>query len=418
MRRLIGRVFQAAFATVASAIVLGSLSASPGAAQKIEGLAPTPPMGWNSWNHYGCNIDEALIRETADALVSSGLRDAGYVNVNLDDCWHGERDENGNIQADPERFPSGMKALGDYLHARGLKFGIYSDAGTQTCAGRPGSQGYEFQDARRYAEWGVDYIKYDWCNTGEGAEQRNPREAYRTMSRAIAASGRPMVLSVCEWGDNEPWLWAGQYGHLWRTTGDIINCWDCTVGHGAWSSSGILPILDQQDKLRSFGGRDGWNDPDMMEVGNLPTLAENRSHFAMWAMLAAPLIIGSDVPGMTPEITAILANKRLIAINQDPLGRGAMKWIATPDWEIWAKPLTDGEWAIAMLNRGDEAQSISIDWAAVELKDDTFGHRAEFAQRSYTLTDAWSGKAAGDTRTALTSKVAPRDTAVFRLRPI
>ena len=227
-----------------------------------------------------------------------------------------------------------------------------------------------------------------------------------------------MVLSVCEWGDNEPWLWAGQYGHLWRTTGDIINCWDCTVGHGAWSSSGILPILDQQDKLRSFGGRDGWNDPDMMEVGNLPTLAENRSHFAMWAMLAAPLIIGSDVPGMTPEITAILANKRLIAINQDPLGRGAMKWIATPDWEIWAKPLTDGEWAIAMLNRGDEAQSISIDWAAVELKDDTFGHRAEFAQRSYTLTDAWSGKAAGDTRTALTSKVAPRDTAVFRLRPI
>ncbi|WP_370179332.1 glycoside hydrolase family 27 protein [Alteriqipengyuania sp.] len=403
---------------MASAIVLGSLSATPGAAQKIEGLAPTPPMGWNSWNHYGCNIDETLIRETADALVSSGLRDAGYVNVNLDDCWHGERDGNGNIQPDPERFPSGMKALGDYLHARGLKFGIYSDAGTQTCAGRPGSQGYEFQDARRYAEWGVDYIKYDWCNTGKGDEQRNPREAYRTMSRAIAASGRPMVLSVCEWGDNEPWLWAGQYGHLWRTTGDIINCWDCTVGHGSWSSSGILPILDQQDKLRSFGGPDKWNDPDMMEVGNLPTLAENRSHFAMWAMLAAPLIIGSDVPGMTPEITAILANKRLIAINQDPLGRGAMKWIATPDWEIWAKPLADGEWAIALLNRGDEAQSISIDWAAVELKDDTFGHRAEFAQRSYTLTDAWSGKAAGDTQTALTRKVGPRDTAVFRLRPI
>ncbi len=403
---------------IGTATLLAGLGITPATAQKIEGLAPTPPMGWNSWNHYGCNIDENLIRETADALVASGLRDAGYVNVNLDDCWHGERDAAGNIRPDPERFPSGMKALGDYLHARGLKFGIYSDAGTNTCAGRPGSQGYEFQDARRYAEWGVDYVKYDWCATGEDEEQRNPREAYRTMSRAIAASGRPMVLSVCEWGDNEPWLWAGQYGHLWRTTGDITNCWDCTVGHGSWSSSGILPILDQQDELRPHGGPDGWNDPDMMEVGNLPTLAENRSHFAMWAMLAAPLIIGTDVPGMTPEITAVLANPGLIAINQDRLGRGAMKWIATPQWEAWAKPLADGEWAIALLNRSGETQRVEIDWASVELKDDTFGHRAEFAQQAYAMTDAWSGAAAGDTRRKLARELAPRDTAVFRLRPL
>ena len=260
-------------------------------------LAATPPMGWNSWNHYGCNIDEALIKRTADALVASGLRDAGYRYVNLDDCWHGARDERGDIQPDPERFPSGMKALGDYLHARGLKFGIYSDAGEKTCAGRPGSQGREFQDAAQYARWGVDYVKYDWCATGTGAAQRNPREAYVTMARAIAASGREMVLAICEWGENQPWLWGRGIGQLWRTTGDITNCWDCEIGHGSWSSSGILPILDKQRAVRGFAGPGGWNDPDMMEVGNLPTLAENRSHFAMWAMLAAPLIIGTDVPG-------------------------------------------------------------------------------------------------------------------------
>ena len=397
---------------------LAGLVNSPAAAQKSEGLALTPPMGWNSWNHYGCDIDETLIRQTADALVSSGLRDAGYTYVNVDDCWHGERDGAGNIQPDPERFPSGMKALGDYLHARGLKFGIYSDAGMQTCAGRPGSQGHEYQDARRYAEWGVDYIKYDWCNTGEGVEQRNPREAYRTMGNAIAASGRAMVLSVCEWGDHDPWLWAGQYGHLWRTTGDIINCWDCTVSHGSWSSSGVLPILDQQARLRKYGGPDGWNDPDMMEVGNLPTLAENRSHFAMWAMLAAPLIIGTDVPDMKPEITAILTNPRLIEINQDEAGQGAMKWIATPDWEVWAKPLADGGWAIAILNRSGETQRVTLDWGAVELKDDTFGRQTDFAQMHYTLTDAWTGSKQSDTRTPLTREVAPHDTAVFRLRPM
>ncbi len=220
--------------------------AAPTAAQKAEGLALTPPMGWNSWNHYGCNIDEALIRRTADALVASGLRDAGYVYVNLDDCWHGERDAQGAIQPDPQRFPSGLKALGDYLHARGLKFGIYSDAGATTCAGRPGSRGHEFADARQYAAWGVDYVKYDWCATGTGAAQRNPREAYATMSRAIAAAGRPMVLAICEWGENEPWSWGRDYGHLWRTTGDITNCWDCEESHGNWSSFGVLPILDKQ----------------------------------------------------------------------------------------------------------------------------------------------------------------------------
>ena len=401
----------------AGAMLLAS-AAMPTQAQKAEGLALTPPMGWNSWNHYGCNIDEKLIKRTADAIVSSGLRDAGYVYVNLDDCWHGQRDSAGNIQPDPERFPSGMKALGDYLHARGLKFGIYSDAGATTCAGRPGSQGHEFQDARQYAAWGVDYVKYDWCNTGQGEAQRNPREAYATMSRAIAAAGRPMILSICEWGDNEPWLWGREYGHLWRTTGDITNCWDCELGHGNWLSHGILRILDKQVPLRAYSGPGGWNDPDMMEVGNLASLAENRSHFAMWAMLAAPLIMGTDVPGMTAETRAILTNRRLIAIDQDPLGIPAMRWRAYPDYEIWAKPFAGERWAIALLNRSDEAQDVKVDWAHGELRDDMHGLDPAFATRTYALENAWTGAAEGTTGVPLERRVAPRDTLVILLTPL
>jgi len=393
------------------------LLAVPAAAQKAEGLALTPPMGWNSWNHHACNIDETLIKRTADAIVSSGLRDAGYVYVNLDDCWHGARDADGKIQPDPQRFPSGMKALGDYLHERGLKFGIYSDAGAQTCAGRPGSQGYEFQDALQYAAWGVDYVKYDWCNTGTGPAQRNPREAYATMSRAIAASGRPMILSICEWGDNDPWLWGKEVGHLWRTTGDITNCWDCELGHGNWLSHGVLRILDKQVPLRAHSGPDGWNDPDMMEVGNMATAAENRSHFAMWAMLSAPLIMGTDVPGMTAETRAVLTNQRLIAIDQDPLGLAAMRWRAYPDYEIWAKPMANDRWAIALLNRSDREQRISVDWTHGELRDDLHGRDPAFATRTYAIENAWSGAAEGTTASPLERRVGPRDTLVLTLTP-
>ena len=399
------------------AILLALAAPHPASAQKFEGLALTPPMGWNSWNHYGCNIDETLIKRTADALVASGLRDAGYVYVNLDDCWHGERDANGNIQPDSQRFPSGMKALGDYLHERGLKFGIYSDAGAMTCAGRPGSQGHEFQDARQYAAWGVDYVKYDWCNTGQGEAQRNPREAYATMSRAIAAAGRPMILSICEWGDNEPWLWGKEVGHLWRTTGDITNCWDCELGHGNWLSHGVLRILDKQVPLRAYSGPGGWNDPDMMEVGNLASAAENRSHFAMWAMLAAPLIMGTDVPGMTAATRAILTNPRLIAIDQDPLGLPAMRWRAYPEYEIWAKPLAGDRWAIALLNRSGEEQRVTVDWAHGELRDDMHGRDPAFATKSYSIENAWTGAAEGTTANPLERRVAPRDTLVFTLTP-
>jgi len=395
-----------------------ALVAVPASAQKFAELARTPPMGWNSWNHYGCEIDEALIRGTADAMVANGMRDAGYVYVNIDDCWQGERDADGFLQPDPQRFPSGIKALADYVHARGLKLGIYSDAGAKTCGGRAGSQGHEYQDALQFARWEVDYLKYDWCNTGTGAAQRNPREAYTTMRDALRAAGRPIVFSICEWGDNKPWEWAPEIGHLWRTTGDIVNCWNCEIGHGSWTSWGILDILDKQAGLRKYAGPGAWNDPDMLEVGNLPTLAENRSHFALWAMLAAPLIAGTDVIGMRPEIAAILTNPRLVAIDQDPLGLQGFAWIRTPEIEVWARPLSGDKWAIAALNRSDTQRNRTIDFSQVPLSDDLNQKFAGIGERHYRITDEWTGERRGTTREPLAVTVGARDTAVFLLTPI
>ncbi len=397
------------------AAALGTSSVA--AAQKAPDLALTPPMGWNSWNHHGCDIDEQLIRETADAMIANGMRDAGYVYVNLDDCWQGERDADGFIQPDPKRFPSGMKALGDYLHQRGFKFGIYSDAGSKTCAGRAGSQGFENQDALQYARWGVDYLKYDWCNTGTGPAQRNPREAYATMRDALHRSGRPIVFSICEWGDNKPWEWAGEIGHLWRTTGDITNCWSCRIGHGSWESLGVLDIVDKQAGLRRHAGPGRWNDPDMMEVGNLPELAQNRSHFAMWAMLAAPLIAGTDVTGMSPQIAEVLTNPGIIAINQDKLGLQGFTWFKSPEIDVWARPLTGDRWAIAIVNRSAAARAHTIDWGREPLGDDLNQRFAKIGERHYRLIDSWSGKAIGDTAQPLSVRLAPFDNAVFVLEP-
>ncbi len=394
-----------------------TLFSAPASAQKFEGLALTPPMGWNSWNEYACNIDERLIRATADRMVANGMRNAGYTYVNLDDCWHGRRDENGIIQPDPVRFPSGIKALADYIHARGMKIGIYSDAGAKTCGGKPGSQGHEYQDAFQYARWGIDYLKYDWCSTGDGAAKRNPQEAYRTMRDAIRAAGRPMILSICEWGDSKPWEWAADVGHLWRTTGDIINCWDCVVSHGSWFSSGILSILDRQAPLRTAAGPGHWNDPDMMEVGNLPTFAENRSHFTMWAMLAAPLIAGTDLERASPDILKILTDRDAIAVNQDKLGIQAFPWIKRADVEIWAKPLDRGEWAIAVLNRSNAPQVTAIEWGRYELKDDSFARDAKLSTTRYDIRDLWTKKSVGNTGVATQVRTGAHETMLFRLSP-
>ncbi len=388
-------------------------------AQKFEELALTPPMGWNSWNTFACDIDEKLIRETADKLVSSGMRDAGYIYLNIDDCWHGERDSKGFIHPDPARFPSGIKALADYVHARGLKLGIYSDAGDKTCGGHPGSNGHEYQDAITYAEWGVDYLKYDWCNT----ENLSAPGAYRTMRDALRSAGRPIVLSICEWGDNKPWLWGKEMGQLWRTTGDIINCWDCEVDHGSWSSWGILRILDMQDGLRKYAGPGHWNDPDMMEVGNGMSANEDRAHFSLWVMLAAPLIAGNDLRSMSKDTLEILTNKKAIAINQDPLGVQAFKFKVDGEVEYWFKPMADKKWAMLVLNRGDKSTRIKFNFKKEEVIDPDFPsesekYKANFRASRYTIYDVWEDQNAGTTAKSLSLKLDPHSVKLYQLEKI
>ena len=389
-------------------IVLFSATA---AAQKFENLALTPPLGWNSWNRFGCEVSEKLIRETADAMVSSGMKDAGYNYVVIDDCWHGTRDKNGFIQPNAEHFPSGMKALGDYIHAKGLKFGIYSDVGAKTCGGKPGSRGYEYQDAMTYASWGVDYLKYDWCNS----EGLNPIGAYTTMRDALYKTGRPIVFSVCEWGDNKPWEWAKPIGHLWRTTGDITHCWDCEENHGTWSSFGIMRILDKQKGLRVHAKPGNWNDPDMMEVGNGMTMAEDRAHFSLWAMLAAPLIAGNDLREMSKETRAILTNKEIIAVNQDALGISAFPAISEDGFEVWAKPLSNGDWAMCFLNRGAAAKTVNFNWKDNFIKDDFAQRQFDAKKDTYKIRDLWAKKDLGTTDSAFKTVVGSHDVVVLRL---
>ncbi|UTF58625.1 glycoside hydrolase family 27 protein [Gilvimarinus sp. DA14] len=390
------------------------LSVNAAAEKKFEGLADTPPMGWNSWNTFDCDVDENMIREMADAMVESGMRDAGYEYINIDDCWHGERDENGEIQVSEEHFPSGMKALADYVHSKGLKLGIYSDAGDTTCAGRPGSRGHEYQDARTYAEWGIDYLKYDWCDT----ENINPIGAYTTMRDALHEAGRPIYYSICEWGDNQPWEWAQDIGHSWRATGDIYPCWDCSYNWGSWSSLGVLKILDiRKDlRLRQYAGPGHWNDYDMMEVGNGMTEAEDRSHFSLWAMLNSPLITGNDLRSMSDTTREILTNKEIIALNQDPKGVEAMRYIDAGDLNVFLKPLANDELALLFLNRGDEVLKYTHDWQFNIIKDDQTGLEINFNSKRFTWKDLWKG-GKGNTDKPLSLEIPPHDVVVLRLKP-
>jgi alpha-galactosidase len=380
-------------------------------AQKYEGLALTPPMGWNSWNKFACDIDETLIKEIADAIVESGMKDAGYIYVNLDDCWHGERDSLGFIHPDPERFPSGMKALADYIHSKGLKIGIYSCAGYKTCGGRPGSRGYEYQDALTYAKWGIDYLKYDWCNT----EGLCAEGAYMTIRDAIRSAGRPMVLSICEWGDNQPWEWGKDVGHLWRTTGDITNCFDCFVDHGTWKSWGVTYILDMQEGLRQYAGPGHWNDPDMLEVGNGMSVNEDRAHFSMWCMLAAPLIAGNDIRNMSKETLEILTNKEAIAVDQDPLGIQGFKYSSEDSVEIWFKPLVNDEWAFCILNRNETDKEIVFDWQKEKVIDELFDKKLDTQNKTYRLRDLWKHEFVGTTDEPLKAIVPSHDVLMLRL---
>lgn len=388
-------------------------------AQKYEGLADTPPMGWSSWNKFACDINEAIIRDIADKMVETGLRDAGYIYLNIDDCWHGPRDENGFITADPEKFPSGIKALADYVHSKGLKLGIYSDAGRKTCGGRPGSFGHEYQDALQYARWGVDYLKYDWCES----EDINPQGAYNLMRDALRAAGRPILFSMCEWGQSKPWLWASETGHMWRTTGDIYNCFDCTDEHPGWSAYGVLQILDMQEGLRKYAGPGHWNDPDMLEVGNGQTQSEDRAHFSMWSMLAAPLILGNDLRNMSEETKNIIMNKEVIAINQDKLGVQGLRFMKEDGLEFWFKPLVDGDWAFCILNRNKEPRTYTINWLDFNLTDEEVSKRStDFDKIDYQIYDVWRHKEVGTTKKQLEKsnqiEIQGHDVLMYKLSPM
>jgi alpha-galactosidase len=381
-----------------------SMAASSLAQEKS--LASTPPMGWNSWNKFACNVSEDLIRQIADAMVASGLKDAGYQYIVIDDCWQVERDGRGNIVADPKRFPSGMKALADYVHANGLKFGLYSDTGTKTCQGRPGSRGYEFQDARQYAAWGVDYLKYDWCSTST----QDAPSSYALMRAALDASGRAIVFSICEWGNSKPWLWGRSAGNLWRTTGDITDKWEGKVKwpDGNCCAYGMTDILDMQVGLESFAGPGHWNDPDMLEVGNGGmTTAEYRAHFSLWAILAAPLIAGNDLRDMKPEIREILANKEVIAVDQDPLGNQGRRVRKNGNLEVWSKPMQDGNRAVVLLNRGTEDAEITVAWEDV-------GYPAHLEAR---VRDLWQAKNLGKFTGKFSATVAPHSVVMVTVKP-
>ena len=345
-------------------LALASLTASsqtPAApktpAVATQKVAQTPPMGWNSWNFFFEKVTDKDIRNSADQIVATGMKDAGYVYVNIDDTWEGERDANGVLHTN-SKFPD-MKALADYVHSKGLKIGIYSSPGTKTCAKYAGSLGHEEQDAQLYASWGIDYLKYDLCSfipdvmekqapNDKAAQMRLMIAAYDKMGKALKATGRPIVYSLCQYGWDAVWEWAPSVGgNLWRTTGDITPNWDR-----------IYAILSQQAGLEKYAGPGHWNDPDMLEVGNGKLkLTENRAHFSMWAMLAAPLLAGNDLPNMKPEIKAILTNRDVIAIDQDPLGKQASRVYSDGEVEVWTRHLAGGALAIAVLNAGDNRYS-------------------------------------------------------------
>jgi len=394
-------------------VLIVMLSVNQVSAQKFENLALTPPMGWNSWNVFQTNINEKMIKEIADAMVSSGMQKAGYTYLVLDDGWMAmERDKNGDLVADPKKFPNGMKALSDYVHGKGLKFGLYNCAGTKTCAGYPGTHGYEIQDARYYASQGVDYLKFDWCSS----DGLNAKESYTNMSKAIKAAGRPMIFSLCEWGNNKPWEWAKNVGQLWRTTGDIYDCFDCTKNNGSWSAHGVMKILDMQQNLRIYAGPGHWNDPDMLEVGNGGMkFSENRAHFSMWCMLAAPLISGNDLRKMSIETSDILTNKDVIAVNQDKLGIQGFKYAVRDSVEIWFKPLSGNNWAVCFLNRTSISKQIDFNWKLENVNDEFSGRKLIAVKTNYKIKNLWTKNETGTTKETLTITVPSHDVLMYRL---
>ena len=369
-----------------------------------DAVALTPPMGWNSWNHFAWNVTEADVRAAADAMVASGMRDAGYVYVNIDDTWEGQRDAQGNIQSN-SRFPD-MKGLADYVHSKGLKLGIYSSPGPKTCAGFEGSYGHEEQDAETYAKWGIDYLKYDMCSylgmmkkqapNDEQKQWQMMQQAYEKMHQALLKTHRPIVFSLCQYGFDAVWSWGPQVGgNLWRTTGDIKDNWDRMTLIG-FSQAG----------LAQYAAPGHWNDPDMLEVGNGGmTDTEYRLHMSLWSMLAAPLLAGNDLSKMTAATREILLNKEVIAVDQDPLGKQGDRVTATGPFEVWAKPLSHGEKAVALFNRGTTAYPITF-----HLRQIGYSHPVH-------ARDLWAHKDVGVIQDSYTAVVPSHGVVMLRLQP-
>ncbi|MFL6448593.1 MAG: glycoside hydrolase family 27 protein [Bryobacteraceae bacterium] len=335
-----------------------------------NGLAKTPPMGWNSWNKFAGKVDDAGVRAAADAMVSTGMKDAGYLYVNIDDTWQADRDPQGNIRTN-KKFPD-MKALADYVHNKGLKIGIYSSPGPNTCAEYEGSYGHELQDARTYAAWGMDYLKYDWCGASNIYSDQDMQAVYQKMGDALRSVGRPIVFSLCQYGRADVWKWGPDVGgNLWRTTGDIRDAWDS-----------MTKIGFNQNDLAPYAGPGHWNDPDMLEIGNgHMTDTEYQTHMSLWSMLAAPLLAGNDLQNQTKETLAILTNREVIAIDQDKAGKQGKRLSQSGDSEIWIRDLADGSKAVAFFNRGGETSQVTLKWSD-----------AEFTSAPKRVRDLWLHK--------------------------
>jgi alpha-galactosidase len=359
-----------------------------------NGLAKTPPMGWNSWNKFQRRVSDQVVREIAAAMVKNGMRDAGYVYVNIDDTWEGTRDAQGNIQTN-EKFPD-MKALSAYVHSQGLKLGIYSSPGPKTCAGYEGSFNHEEQDAKTFAQWGIDYLKYDWCSARSVYDNSAMQFAYAKMGHALHDSGRAIVYSLCQYGLLNVGEWGPKTGgNLWRTTGDIRDAWASMADLG----------FDKQMGLEKNAGPGRWNDPDMLEIGNgAMSLDEYRTHMSLWSILASPLIAGNDVRDMTADVAAILMNKEVIDVDQDKLGKQGARVSKNGDVEVWARPLADGGIAVGLFNRGADHAKITAHWSDLGIKG------------AKNMRDLWAHEDRGKASDEFSADVPSHGVAMIKLR--
>ncbi len=401
------------FIAVVVMMATSAFAQQPTATTERGKLAPTPPMGWMTWNMFKGDISEQLIKETADAMVESGLRDAGYKYVFIDDLWQGGRDNRNNIIPDPKKFPNGIKALADYVHSKGLKLGIYSDAAQLTCGGCTASYGFEEQDARTFASWGVDYLKYDYCNAPE--DSATARLRYKTMADALSKSGRDIVLGICEWGQRNGEEWCEHVGgQLWRTSSDVRDMWKDIVNQGG---AGILDIINVTAPLSKQVRHGQWPDMDMLVVGlngkggpssDLGgvgcTYTEYQTQMSMWCMMSSVLALSNDLRHLTPEDKRILLNKEIIAIDQDPLGKAAERVVNEAGHQVFVRPLANGSHAVAILNSGDKAKRLSVSFKQLGLTG------------KYTVRDVWQHRDIARGATKWGGKVLAHETKVFVLR--